>query len=76
MRTDLLERKEDILKWISENRSKAYMARELKCNPKTINPLLEKLNIQYSGNQSGKGFPRDNGKYLPLKEYLENSLDI
>lgn len=27
MRTDLLERKDDILQWVSENRSKAYMAR-------------------------------------------------
>ena len=50
MRTDLLERKNDILQWISENRSKAYMAKELGCNPKTINSLLERLNIQYNGN--------------------------
>ena len=45
MRTDLLEKKEQILQWVAENRSKAYMARELECNPKTINPLLERLGI-------------------------------
>ena len=76
MRTDLLERKEDILQWISENRSKAYMARELNCNPKTINPLLEKLGIEYSGNQSGKGTSKPSNQYMPLMDYLQNSRDI
>ena len=75
MRTDLLERKDDILQWVSENRSKAYMARELGCNPKTINPLLQRLGIQYNGNQSGKGCIK-NHEYMPLKEYLEKSQDI
>ena len=75
MRTDLLERKDDILLWISENRSKAYMARELGCNPKTINPLLERLGIQYNGNQSGKGCTKKHDCML-LEEYLEKSQDI
>ena len=75
-RTDLLERKEDILKWIEENQSKAFMARELGCNPKTINPLLKELGIQYDGNQSGKGKTRTSSIYMPLKEYLANSTDI
>ena len=75
MRTDLLERKTEILQWISENRSKAYMAKELGCNPKTINPLLERLGIQYNGNQSGKGYEKSRGK-MTLKEYLEQSKDI
>lgn len=55
MRTDLLEREAEIRQWISEGRSKAYMAKELGCNPKTINPVLERLGIEYAGNQSGKG---------------------
>ena len=75
MRTDLLERKTEILQWVSENRSKAYMARELGCNPKTINPLLERLGIQYDGNQSGKGYEKKREK-MTLKEYLEQSKDI
>ena len=75
MRTDLLERKTEILQWVSENRSKAYMARELGCNPKTINPLLERLGIQYDGNQSGKGYEKNQEK-MTLKEYLEQSKDI
>ncbi len=76
MRTDLLTRKEDILKWISEGKSKAFMARELNCNPKTINPLLEKLDIIYEGNQSSKGQSKPNGQGMTLQEYLNNSIDI
>lgn len=76
MRTDLMQRKSDILQWISENHSKAYMARELGCNPKTINPLLERLGISYEGNKSGKGFSKENNKYIPLMEYLKTSTDI
>lgn len=59
MRVDILERKEEILQWVSEHRSKAYMARELGCNPKTIDSLLKKLEISYLGNQSGKGFQKE-----------------
>ena len=76
MRTDILERKEDILQWISENQSKAYMCRELKCKPETLNNYLDKMNIKYSGNQSGKGISKNNGKYIPLLEYLNISEDI
>lgn len=76
MRTDILERKNEILQWIDENQSKAYMARELNCNPKTINSVLAKLGIDYSGNQSGKGQSKLNNNYMPLQEYLDSSLDI
>lgn len=76
MRTDILERKEEILQWISENKSKAYMARELQCNPKTITPILSKMGISYSGNQSGAGTHKRAKKRLTLQEYLATSLDI
>jgi len=75
MRTDLLERKADIEKWISENQSKAFMARELGCDPKTINPLLKRLGLSYKGNQSGKGMTKK-APSMNLIEYLENSKDI
>ena len=76
MRVDILGRKEEILQWVSEHRSKAYMARELGCNPKTIDSLLKKLEISYLGNQSGKGFHKGGTKYVPLMEYLQTSTDI
>jgi len=31
MRTDILERKEEILYWIEEERPKAYIAQQLQC---------------------------------------------
>lgn len=56
MRKDILERREDILLWIDENRSKAFMARELNCKQDTLNKYLEQLGITYNGNQSEKIF--------------------
>ena len=44
------------------------MARELSKKKKTINPILAKLGIEYSGNQSGKGIPKPNSDYMPLEE--------
>lgn len=76
MRTDILERKEEIQKWIQEGQSKAYMARELGCNIKTINPVLERLGLEYKGNQAGKNLSKPNGRKLTLLEYLEKSTDI
>lgn len=76
MRTDILERKAEIQQWIDEGQSKAYMARQLGCNPKTINSVLERLGLQYEGNQSGKGISKPNGCKLTLLEYLEQSSDI
>lgn len=76
MRTDILERKEEIEQWIAEGQSKAFMARQLNCNPKTINPILEKLGIVYEGNQSGKGLHKSNWREMTLIEYLANSKDI
>ena len=61
MRTDIIERKAEILRWIEEGQSKAYMARQ--------------LGIEYSGNKAGKGFHKQKGK-TSLEEYLATSTDI
>lgn len=76
MRTDILERKEEIEQWITEGKTKAQMARELGCNPKTINPVLKRLGLEYTGNQGCKGLSKPNGRELSLLEYLEKSIDI
>ena len=76
MRTDILERKEEIQQWIAEGQTKAFMARQLGCNPKTINPILEKLGLSYEGNRGCKGLSKPNGHELTLLEYLEKSIDI
>lgn len=51
------------------------MARQLNCNPKTINPVLERLGLEYAGNMSGKGLSKKIPK-MTLSEYLANSKDI
>lgn len=76
MRTDILERKEEIELWIAEGKTKAQMARDLGCNPKTINPVLERLGLQYNGNRGRKGQSKPNRHKLSLIEYLEKSTDI
>lgn len=76
MRTDILERKEEIEQWISEGKTKAQMARDLDCNPKTINAVLKRLGLEYGGNQGCKGLPKSNGHGMTLLEYLEKSVDV
>ena len=75
MRTDILERKEEILKWINENQSKAFISRQLKCKQETLNNYLIKMGINYTGNQSGKGKKKKKNK-LSFQEYLNTSKDI
>ena len=69
MRTDILERKDEIIKWIDENQSKAYMCRELKCKPDTLESYLKKMDIEYKGNQGAKG--KKPGKYKTAEEYIK-----
>lgn len=76
MRTDILERENEIRHWIEENKSKAFICKELSCKPETLNSYLKKMNIVYSGNQSGKGTTKNSSNYMPLVEYLANSKDI
>ena len=75
MRNDILERREDIESWITQMRPKAYICRELKCRPLTLESYLKKLGLSYEGNMSGKGF-----KTSPFKksvvEYLFNGSTI
>lgn len=71
MRTDILERKEDILRWIEENQSKAFICRELRCKPETLNSYLDKMGIVYAGNPGGKGI-KDGVGYKTAEEYIKN----
>lgn len=54
-RADILQRKEDILKWIEEKKPKAYMCKELRCKAETLNSYLKKMGITYAGKLSNKG---------------------
>jgi len=55
MRKDIIERKEEILKWIVEKQSKAYIIKQLKCKQDTLNNYLKLMGIEYDGNMAGKG---------------------
>lgn len=76
MRTDIIARKEEILKWIEENQSKAFISRELNCKQETLNRYLKDWGIDYSGNQGGKGTAKPNSKNMPLLQYLAESKDV
>ena len=45
MRTDILNRKDDILSWIQDEKSKAYMCQQLKCKQETLNSYLKNMGM-------------------------------
>lgn len=70
-RFDILERENEIRQWIKESQPKAYICRQLKCKPETLNSYLKKMGIEYAGNPQRKGLNRGlNEGYKPAKEYL------
>ncbi len=71
MRQDILDRKQEILKWVEYKKSKSYMCRELGCRPETLDSYLKKLNISYTGNRGLKGQKSD-VRYKTAKEYVSS----
>lgn len=71
MRTDILDRKEDILRWIDEKRPKGYICQQLVCKPETLNSYLKKMGIEYAG-QPGRGVPLKKTGYLTAEEYIHS----
>jgi hypothetical protein len=70
MRTDILEHKEEILRWIEEGKSKAFISKQLHCKQETLNSYLKKMNIEYAGRQDwNKGLPSN--KYISAAEYIK-----
>lgn len=70
MRTDILDKKDDILRWVSEGQSKAYIAVQLRCKVETLNRYLSKMGIEYSGRKDwNKG--QQSFSYIPAKEYAK-----
>jgi hypothetical protein len=59
MRTDILDRKSEILEWIGNNDSKASMAARLRCKIDTLESYLKKMGIVYKGNQGAKNKKSD-----------------
>ena len=70
MRTDILEHKEEILQWIKEGKSKAFISKQLHCKQETLNSYLKKMNIEYAGRQDwNKG--QTSNQYIPAIEYIK-----
>ena len=69
MRLDILERRSLIEKWVDENRPKAFMCRELRCKPLTLNSYLSKMGISYAGNMGGKRY-----KHCPTRKKAQDFL--
>ena len=70
MRKDILNRKEEILDWIKNNESKAFICSQLQCKPETLESYLKKFGVVYKGNMGLKGKKTDN-KRLHILELLE-----
>lgn len=76
MRTDILERKQEILQWIKEERPKNFICQQLKCKPTTLNNYLKKMGIEYKGQQNKKGQQKGPNTYIPASYYFDNQTMI
>lgn len=76
MRTDILERKVEILQWIEEEQPKSYMCQQLNCKQETLNSYLKKMGIEYAGQQNKKGQQKGSNKYKPASYYFDNKQAI
>lgn len=72
LRQDILDNKNKIIIWISENRPKAFMCQELKCKPKTLDSYLIRMSLEYKGNRGAKGY-KSSFKRKTALEYLEST---
>jgi hypothetical protein len=68
MRSDILNREEDIRKWINENRTKVWIRKQLNCQSSTLNKYLVLLDIKYEGNKGRKGM--DHNEVASAYKYL------
>ena len=76
MRTDILERKDEILQWIEEEQPKCYICKQLGCKQDTLNSYLKKMGIDYSGQQAKKGQYKGGNDYKPAIFYIETDTPI
>lgn len=71
MRTDILDRKEEIIQWIAQGKSKAEIARMLSCASNTLEAYLGKLGIVITPTNR-----QQDNKYKSAIEYLYNGSPI
>lgn len=76
MRTDILERKDEILQWIEEKQPKRFIAAQLQCKQETLNHYLKEMGIEYAGQQNKKGQQKGPNIYKSATEYLGTNKQI
>ena len=76
MRTDILEKKDQILEWIEQEQPKSYMCQQLGCKPETLNSYMKKMGIEYAGQQAKKGQYKGGNQYKSAMYYIENNIPI
>lgn len=69
-RTDILAHKQEIMQWIKEQKPKSWIAAQLNCKQQTLNTYLQKMGIEYSGQQHKVGQQKGPNAYIPVAEYL------
>jgi hypothetical protein len=70
MRNDILLRLGEVQQWIAEQRSKAFMCKELQCKPITLDNFLKRQGIEYKGNKGAVGYKKIANR-LSVLEYLK-----
>lgn len=71
MRTDILERKEEILKWIDEELTLFEIKVRLNCKYETLRRYLKEMGITYAGQQARKGQQKGPNKYKSSEHYTK-----
>ena len=72
MRTDILSRKDEVVRMVEANEPKSAICRLLGCKPITLNSYLSKMGITYEGNMGMKGKKQD-AKRKTATEYISTS---
>ena len=73
MRTDILERKEEILSWIREELTLFEIKTRLGCKYETLRAYLKRMGIEYAGQQSRKGQYKGGCAYRDSSYYTKKN---
>lgn len=73
VRQDIIDKKNVIEDWISENRPKLWMAKQLGCKIDTLDSYLKKWGIHYKGNIGAKGYKTSNNRKT-VSEYIKGNV--
>lgn len=73
MRTDILERKDEILSWIDEELTLYEIKTRLGCKYETLRHYLKKMDIAYKGQQARKGQFKGKYRFESIDDYIANA---